>query len=162
MHYVGMRSTGKHFPGHGSVKEDSHIAMPIDERTKQNIVELDMQPFFELNNTHLLDAVMPAHVIYPDVDQYSVGFSKRWLQQILRGEMQFNGVIFSDDLSMDGASSIGGYIERVEAAQEAGCDMLLLCNNRTAVENCSRWREFTIKRFINSKTTYNVSTCGNT
>lgn len=132
MHEVGMKATGKHFPGHGSVKEDSHIAMPIDERSKESIIGLDMQPFVQLNKKGLLDAVMPAHVIYPSFDKYSVGFSSVWLQQILRGELGFDGVIFSDDLSMAGAGSIGSFIERAEAAQQAGCDMLLVCNDRNA------------------------------
>ena len=132
MHEIGMKATGKHFPGHGSVKEDSHIAMPIDERSKELIIGLDMQPFVQLNKKGLLDAVMPAHVIYPSFDKHSVGFSSVWLQQILRGELGFDGVIFSDDLSMAGAGSIGGFIERAEAAQQAGCDMLLVCNDRNA------------------------------
>jgi beta-N-acetylhexosaminidase len=132
MHEVGMKATGKHFPGHGSVKEDSHIAMPIDERSKESIIGLDMQPFVQLNKKGLLDAVMPAHVIYPSFDKHSVGFSSVWLQQILRGELGFDGVIFSDDLSMAGAGSIGDFIERAEAAQQAGCDMLLVCNDRNA------------------------------
>lgn len=132
MHQVGMRATGKHFPGHGSVQEDSHIALPIDKRSKDEIIAIDMQPFVALNNAKLLDAVMPAHVIYPEFDELSVGFSPRWLQQILRGELGFDGVIFSDDLSMAGAASIGGFVERAEAAQMAGCDMLLMCNDREA------------------------------
>ncbi len=132
MHQVGMKATGKHFPGHGSVKEDSHIALPVDHRSKEDIIGLDMQPFVQLNKLGLLDAVMPAHVIYPSFDQLSVGFSNVWLQQVLRGELGFDGTIFSDDLSMAGAGSIGGFIERAEAAQQAGCDMLLVCNDRDA------------------------------
>ncbi len=132
MHSVGMKATGKHFPGHGSVKVDSHIDLPVDARSLTEIKQLDLQPFQALIASNHLDALMPAHVIYPDVDNKSVGFSRTWLQDILRTQLKFNGVIFSDDLSMEAASSIGGYIERSEAAQQAGCDMLLLCNNRDA------------------------------
>lgn len=133
MQAVGMKATGKHFPGHGNVKADSHIDMAIDPRPFSQIAALDMQPFTTLISEYTVEAMMPAHVIFPDVDNKSVGFSQIWLQQILRKQLGFNGVIFSDDLSMQGASAIGGYIERCEAAQEAGCDMLLLCNTREAV-----------------------------
>lgn len=132
MKSVGMKCTAKHFPGHGSVQADSHIAMPVDSRSFAEISQQDLQPFRQLINECMIDAVMPAHVIYPDVDDKSVGFSAKWLGQVLRKSLGFSGAIFSDDLSMHGASSIGGYIERAEAAQEAGCDMLLLCNNREA------------------------------
>lgn len=130
MKSVGMQATGKHFPGHGSVKEDSHVALPVDNRTAQEIYALDMTPFKKLKSD--ISAVMPAHVIFPCIDDLPVGFSRKWLQDILRGELGFTGAIFSDDLSMQGASVVGGFIERAEAAQQAGCDMLLACNNRTA------------------------------
>lgn len=133
MHSVGMKATGKHFPGHGSVQADSHVDLPIDDRSFDEISSLDLQPFKQLIDSGYVDALMPAHVIYPEVDDKSVGFSRIWLQDILRKQLCFDGVIFSDDLSMEAASSIGGYIERSEAAQEAGCDMLLLCNNRNAL-----------------------------
>ena len=132
MHSCGMKCTAKHFPGHGSVQEDSHIALPVDHRDKSEIFGIDMQPFRQLMAANLVNAVMPAHVIYPSVDDKSVGFSSLWLQEILRGQLGFDGVIFSDDLSMAGAGSIGGFVERCEAAQTAGCDMLLVCNNRSA------------------------------
>jgi beta-N-acetylhexosaminidase len=130
LHLVGMKATGKHFPGHGSVKADSHIDLPIDSRTSAEIFQQDLIPFKQLISKGKVDALMPAHIIFPDVDPQAVGFSRYWLQNILREQLGFNGVIFSDDLSMQGAASIGGYIERAEAAQAAGCDMLLLCNNR--------------------------------
>ena len=130
LHLVGMKATGKHFPGHGSVKADSHIDLPIDLRTSAEIFQQDLIPFKQLISKGKVDALMPAHIIFPDVDPQAVGFSRYWLQNILREQLGFNGVIFSDDLSMQGAASIGGYIERAEAAQAAGCDMLLLCNNR--------------------------------
>tara|TARA_R110000744_G_scaffold71508_4_gene144116 strand:- start:2878 stop:3891 length:1014 start_codon:yes stop_codon:yes gene_type:complete len=130
LHQVGMKATGKHFPGHGSVKADSHIDLPIDTRSKTDVFQQDLVPFQQLIARGKVDALMPAHVIFPDVDSQAVGFSHYWLQNILREQLGFNGVIFSDDLSMQGAASVGGYIERAEAAQAAGCDMLLLCNNR--------------------------------
>mgnify|MGYP003629549521 CR=1 FL=1 len=130
LHQVGMKATGKHFPGHGSVKADSHIDLPIDKRSRADIFQQDLVPFKQLIGKGKVDALMPAHVIFPEVDSQAVGFSRYWLQNILRQQLGFNGVIFSDDLSMQGAASVGGYIERAEAAQSAGCDMLLLCNNR--------------------------------
>ena len=130
MSLAGMQATGKHFPGHGSIKDDSHIALPVDQRSRAEVEGFDLTPFKALIKHNNLSALMPAHIIFPEVDDQAVGFSRLWLQQILRKELSFDGVIFSDDLSMEGASCVGGYIERAEAAQQAGCDMLLTCNNR--------------------------------
>jgi beta-N-acetylhexosaminidase len=129
MHRAGMRATGKHFPGHGNVLEDSHIAMPVDKRNKEDIFALDMAIFKAIHQQGLLDAVMPAHVIYPDVDDLPAGFSQKWIKQILRQELDFNGVVFSDDLSMQGAVQMGNIVERAELALAAGCDMVLVCND---------------------------------
>jgi beta-N-acetylhexosaminidase len=129
MHRAGMSATGKHFPGHGNVREDSHIAMPLDRRSKEDIFALDMAIFKAIHQQGLLDAVMPAHVIYPDVDDLPAGFSQIWIKQILRQELGFNGVVFSDDLSMQGAVQMGRIVERSELAINAGCDMVLVCND---------------------------------
>ena len=126
----GMANCGKHFPGHGFVAADSHTDIPVDKRSLKAILADDASPYGWLNTT--LSSVMPAHVIYPKVDARPAGFSSKWLGDILRGQLHFEGAIFSDDLSMAGARLIDGvevsYTQAAVAALQAGCDMVLLCN----------------------------------
>ena len=121
-----MANCGKHFPGHGWAEADSHVAIPVDERSLKDILNDDAKPYEWLDLS--LAAVMPAHVIYPKVDKNPAGFSKVWLHSILRQELGFEGVIFSDDLSMEGASVAGSVVKGAELALEAGCDAVLICN----------------------------------
>lgn len=127
---AGMANCGKHFPGHGFVKADSHVAVPVDRRGLKSILADDARPYQWLAGA--LTAVMPAHVIYPKVDARPAGFSSKWLREILRGKLGFDGAIFSDDLSMEAARRIDGqllsYTDAALAALEAGCDLALLCN----------------------------------
>jgi beta-N-acetylhexosaminidase len=123
---AGMANCGKHFPGHGFVKADSHTEVPVDKRSLKAILAGDAKPYEWLSTS--LTSVMPAHVIYPKVDAAPAGFSKRWLQDILRAELGFTGAIFSDDLSMEGASVAGNHTQAARAALNAGCDLVLLCN----------------------------------
>ena len=124
----GMQAVGKHFPGHGFAALDSHVQVPRDERKVAEIMKKDVAPYRALIEAGL-GAVMPAHVIFPKADREPAGYSKYWLQEVLRGKLGFDGLIFSDDLSMEGASTAGGIPERARAALAAGCDMVLLCQN---------------------------------
>lgn len=135
MREAGMACCGKHFPGHGWAAADSHTAMPVDERDLAALAP-DLRPYRELK----LDGVMPAHVVYPQVDARPAGFSPVWIAK-LRDELAFDGVIFSDDLSMEGACVAGDIVARAQAAWSAGCDMLLVCNAPDAVgELFARWQ----------------------
>ena len=139
MEDAGMVATAKHFPGHGSVEADSHLALPEDNRGMNEIQSYDLLPFREL--VTMYQAVMPGHLLFPQMDSYPVGFSPFWLQTVLRGELGFSGVIFSDDLSMAGAAASGSYAHRAELALTAGCDLLLACNNRQGTYEILRFLE---------------------
>lgn len=132
---AGMSATAKHFPGHGHVTADSHLELPTDSRSYAQLEQSDLVPFQALIADKQLAAVMPAHVIYTDVDpDYTAGFSKIWLQQILRNTLGFEGLIYSDDLSMEGAAASGRPSVRAEKAKNAGCNVLLICNQREAAQ----------------------------
>jgi len=133
MQQAGMVATGKHFPGHGSVKEDSHTAHPIDHRSLNDIMLEDIVPFERMIH-YGLAALMPAHVVYPAIDDKPAGYSEVWLQKILRQKLNFQGVIFSDDLSMQAAGVVGDFVERAKQALGAGCDMILVCNHLQAAQ----------------------------
>ena len=126
MSEAGMKATGKHFPGHGGIKEDSHIAEPIDIRSHNELMDTDLKPFIELKDK--LSAVMTAHITYPDIDNVCVSFSEIWLKNVLQNNIGFNGVIFSDDLTMKGAGNTS-MDEKAIKALNAGCDMVLVCND---------------------------------
>lgn len=128
VHEAGMAAVGKHFPGHGGVSEDSHCELPVDRRPMGDLLMEDLIPFQRMID-YGLDAIMPAHVIYEQADRQLAGFSRFWLKDVLRDQLGFHGVIFSDDLTMAAAEQAGSFAERARVALAAGCDMVLVCNN---------------------------------
>ncbi len=135
---AGMANCGKHFPGHGHARADSHVDIPLDTRARRELLRHDAAPYQAMGDT--LFSVMPAHVIYPKVDDAPAGFSKVWLKDILRGQFGFKGLIFSDDLTMAGAAVAGDITARARAALRAGCDMVLVCKPEPADELLGRLR----------------------
>jgi beta-N-acetylhexosaminidase len=133
MHRAGMAAVGKHFPGHGGVAQDSHLTLPSDARSYGQIARRDLVPFKSLIEQGL-EGIMPAHVVYPAVDDKPASFSSRWVEDVLRKELGFRGAVFSDDLSMQGATFAGSYADRTRLALEAGCDMVLVCNQPEAID----------------------------
>ncbi len=133
MHEAGMAAVGKHFPGHGGVAADSHTDLPIDNRDLEDLLLQDFVPFERLI-AYGIDGLMPAHVLFPNIAKELAGFSPFWIQQILRKRFQFEGVVFSDDLSMEAATMAGDCLVRTEMALAAGCDMALICNQAEKVE----------------------------
>lgn len=132
MRRAGMAATGKHYPGHGGIAADSHTELPVDNRPFADLAQSDLQPFEQLFGNYL-PAIMMAHVVYPQTDSAPASVSSRWIQKILRRQMDFRGAVFCDDLSMAGIAGLGDYPARAAAALAAGCDMLPVCNNRPGV-----------------------------
>ena len=133
LHDIGMIAVAKHFPGHGGVLEDSHLCLPKDSRCFIELEEKDIIPYKNLMN-HGLDGIMSAHVLFNHIDHLPSGFSHFWIKDILRSKLGFEGIVFTDDLSMQGATEFGNIIDRTQLAMEAGCDIALICNDRGAVE----------------------------
>lgn len=141
MKEAGMAAVGKHFPGHGSIADDSHIAHPVDQRALSTIEREDLRPFLAMVERYI-PALMVAHVVYPKIDALPAGFSKVWVQDILRNRWHFQGAVFTDDLSMAAASVVGDIGARVDAALAAGCDMALICNHPQWVDQLLAQRRF--------------------
>ncbi len=143
VHSAGMAAVGKHFPGHGGVLEDSHLALPVDRRRPEDVMMEDLLPFQRLID-YGIEAIMPAHVIYVQASPMLAGFSSFWLEEVLRGQLGFQGVVFSDDLTMAAAGVVGGFGERAQMALEAGCDMVLVCNDREgAIQVLGELKQYT-------------------
>ncbi len=136
MNAAGMAATGKHFPGHGGVVEDSHAELPVDNRTLRELEDCDLIPWQNLAGR--LGGIMTAHVHFPDIDDELPTYSSFWMQSILRQRLGFGGAIFSDDLSMKGAGGAGTLLQRTQRALQAGCDMALLCNDRAGANEVAR------------------------
>ena len=135
----GVASVGKHFPGHGYVAADSHTDTPVDPRSLDDVLRSDVVPFAALIQQGL-EAIMPAHVVYPAVDARPAGFSPVWVDEVLRGRLRFDGLVFSDDLEMAGAHGAGDIVARADAALAAGCDVVLVCNDFAAMDDLlARW-----------------------
>jgi beta-N-acetylhexosaminidase len=140
LHDGGAAAVGKHFPGHGYAAADSHVALPVDERPLERLLAADVTPFAHLVRRGL-DGIMPAHIVYPQVDAQPAGFSRVWIREILRTRLRFDGLVFSDDLEMAGAQAAGDIVARADAALDAGCDMVLACNDFAAMDDLlARWR----------------------
>tara|TARA_X000000368_G_scaffold417747_1_gene415036 strand:- start:15281 stop:16291 length:1011 start_codon:yes stop_codon:yes gene_type:complete len=132
MHEAGMSSTGKHFPGHGGVITDSHKEQPEDIRSLDELIKKDIKPYIELSNK--LDAIMCAHILFPNIEKKIPSFSEYWINEIIKNEINFNGIIFSDDLTMQGAGD-DSCSNKAKKSIQSGCDMILVCNNRKEIEN---------------------------
>ena len=140
VHETGMSTVLKHFPGHGSVNDDSHLVLPVDTRTFAEIQSRDLKPFKHLVKQGV-EAIMPAHIQFTEVDENPAGFSKIWLEDILRNQLNFGGLVISDCLTMEGAASAGNYVTRVERALKAGCDLLILSNRQGVMDVLDQARD---------------------
>jgi beta-N-acetylhexosaminidase len=136
---AGMASTGKHFPGHGGIEEDSHLVTPIDNRSLSDLESNDLIPYREL--VEVLDGIMTAHITFPKIDASVVSFSSEWIKTVLRENLNFQGMVFSDDLTMKGADTAGNYTNKAKLSVNAGCDMILICNDRDGAKEILKFFE---------------------